>query len=86
MEIQRHAQGSAYKDLQNFIAQANPTTARNTFFVAIADGNFYQNRNGQARMSRIDRLRNLVTGRAVHACTINDLEALMVRISERGIE
>ncbi len=75
------SQDNQYKDLQFFIAQCNPTILQNTHFIAIADGAYYQGRDGQAGVSRIDRLKQLASGDKVHACTICDLEALMQEIA-----
>ena len=77
------AQGSAYKDLQDFISEAVRTTARNTHFVAIADGGFYRTMDGQARSTRIKRLKDLASSKAVHACRIEELESLMKNIVKK---
>ena len=69
------SQGNQYKDLQTFIKQAGPTTKENTYFVAIADGEFYLQNDGQAGIPRIERLKNLASNN-VFACTICELEKL----------
>ncbi len=75
------SQGSAYKDLQTFISEANQSILQKTFFLAIADGNFYQQLNGKANTSRIDRLRAMSNNNNVFACTINEVEALMTKLT-----
>ncbi len=74
------SQESAYKDLQNFISESANTTLRETFFIAIADGDYYLTENGQAGTRRIDRLEQLASSDKVHACTIDELEGLMKRL------
>ena len=74
------SQGGSYKDLQAFISEAARCTLQNTYFVAIADGPFYQGKDKQAGKKRIDRLKDLAATAVVHACTIDELEALMKSI------
>ncbi len=71
------SQGSAYKDLQMFIIEANLTTLQQTFFIAIADGAFYQKLNGKANTTRIQRLKDMANKSKVFACEITELESLM---------
>lgn len=78
------SQGSQYKDLQIFIEQARDTTLRDTFFIAIADGAFYSGQNGQAGVSRIERLKALASGDKVFACRIDEIEALMKGLRIQG--
>lgn len=68
------AQGGAYKDLQEFISEANQCTNRNQFFVAIADGDFYRGKDASAGSSRIERLNNLANRINVFALPIEKLE------------
>ena len=46
------------------------------YFIAIADGEFYDGQDGEARKTRIERLKELGSTK-VFACKINDLEILM---------
>jgi len=75
------SQKSQYKDLLAFIAEANKTTLEKTYFIAIADGDFYQQTNGEVNKLRIDRLKQEANNnKGVHACDINELESLMIEI------
>lgn len=72
------AQGNQYKDLKAFINEANKTTLKNTCFIAIADGEFYDGNNGQAGMTRIESLkREANSNKGVYACRICDLVDVM---------
>ena len=75
------AQGNQYKDLQEFLIQSKGTKRKKTFFIAIADGEFYQNANGQTNILRIEKLKELADEPSLHACTLNELEALMKKIT-----
>lgn len=77
------SQDSAYKELQTFIEHANKSTVDKQIFLAIADGPFYQRLNGKARMTRIDRLKELSNKERVFACTINEIGELMNKIAEK---
>ncbi len=68
------SQGGAYKDLQEFISEANQCTNRNQFFVAIADGSFYRGRDASSGSVRIEHLNNLANRINVFAMTIEKLE------------
>lgn len=75
-------QGSQYKDLLAFIAEANKTTLSDTYFLAIADGDFYLRNNGQVGITRIANLkREANSSKGVYACDIDELEDLMIRIT-----
>lgn len=76
------AQDNAYQEIQKFIEEANKSNLPNTFFVAIADGEFYGYKNGKANVLRIKRLKELANDRNVFACTINELEGLMKKIAK----
>ena len=76
------SQGSAYKDLQLFIGESNPSVLQNTYFVAIADGEFYQKLDGKAKTTRIQRLKDLANKSKVFACEITELEALMKNLAD----
>jgi len=74
------AQDNQYKDLQAFIKDANHTTLDNTYFIVIADGPYYNTRDGETGKSRIDTLKSKAHPPAVHACTMGELETLMKEI------
>ena len=78
------SQGNQYKDLQSFIEAARHTVLQNTYFVAIADGEFYRRKNGQANMIRLERLKQLAGGGKVYACDINGLEDIMKRATTQN--
>lgn len=68
------SQGGAYKDLQEFISEANQCTNRNQFFVAIPDGDFYRGRDASSGSDRIEHLNNLANRLNVFAMPIEKLE------------
>ncbi|MCZ0931737.1 MAG: hypothetical protein OXJ52_01095 [Oligoflexia bacterium] len=70
-------QGSQYKDLRSFIVEANKSVQRDTFFIAIADGEFYQQTDKEAGVKRIQRLKNEANRKTVFSCAINELEQLL---------
>ena len=70
------AQGSQYKDLKTFIEEARDNKDKDTFFIAIADGPFYQRNDVNAGTIRIDNLRNMCTS-SVRACAITELEEVL---------
>ena len=76
------AQGNQYKDLQDFLVEANKSAAPRSVFLAIADGPFYGGHNGKRGMTRMDNLKRIANGRNVFALTINDLAEFMA--SRRG--
>lgn len=76
------AQGNQYKDLQDFLVEANKSNAPSSLFLAIADGPFYGGQNGRQGTTRMDNLRRIANGRNVFALTINDLAEFMA--SRRG--
>lgn len=75
-------QDSQYRELKMFIEEANKTTLTNTFFIAIADGEYYDQINGRANTKRIDRLKEIANKTKVFACNICELEELMKRITD----
>ena len=74
------SQDNQYKDLQAFLKECIQTNSPDNHFVAVADGPYYQNRNGQAGVSRINRLKQLASNDKAHACTVCELEGLMKKI------
>lgn len=67
------AQDNQYKDLQDFIRESKDTNLSRTIFVAIADGDYYLNRNGRAGTTRIEHLKSLCTNKVV-ACRMENLK------------
>lgn len=53
-----------------------------TYFVAIADGDFYLENNGTVGKLRIDRLKELAGGNTF-ACRMEELKALMDELAAR---
>lgn len=74
------AQDNQYSDLQEFINEANRSTLSNTFFLAIADGDYYSTRDANANMTRIEYLKNLANRRNVFAIQINELNNWLNKI------
>lgn len=67
-------QDNQYKDLQEFIKEANQSNLNNTLFLSIADGGYYQTMDTDARMKRIDYLKKLSNRENVFALAISELE------------
>ena len=76
-------QGSQYKDLRSFTTEANKSVKPDVFFIAIADGKYYQGFDKEAKMNRIQRLKNEANRITVYACTINELEQLLLDIKKQ---
>ena len=71
-------QDNQYKDLQDFIQEANRSNLDNTIFLAIADGEYYNTNNGRRGTTKIGHLRESANQRRVFALTIDDLENFML--------
>ena len=71
------SQNNQYQDLKIFISQSNPSKRADTFFVAIADGDYYGKPETRGGHSRLKELQRLADGQVVHACNINQLQAFM---------
>lgn len=67
------AQDNQYRDLQEFIRQSNESNLPNTYFLAIADGNYYLGRDVGTGASKLERLKNLANRRNVFALTTSEL-------------
>ena len=74
-------QGNQYRDLQEFLNESKASSLSDIFFIAIADGVFYLNQNGQAGISRMEKLKELSNKKTTHACAIGDLEELMKKLA-----
>ena len=67
-------QGNQYKDVQIFIKQATPSTLKDTFFIAICDGNFYDCKDTVTNTSRLERLKNMANNKNVFAMKLTELK------------
>ena len=77
------SQGSQYKDLQEFIREANESLNSQQFFVAICDGDYYRGRDAASDSTRIERLNDLANRKNVFALPIEKLEELLISICHR---
>ena len=81
------SQGSQYKDLRSFIIEANKSVRKDIFFIAIADGEYYNQLDKEAEVKRIQRLENEANNTVrVYACTINELEELLRDIRKKRLK
>lgn len=71
-----------YNDLIKYITECNNSSRKNTKFLAIADGEFYEGINGKAGTTRIQHLKELADKRTTFAMTINDLEGFMIESND----
>lgn len=67
-------QGNQYKDVQIFIKQAIPSTLKNTYFIVICDGDFYNGKDTIGNTSRMERLKNMANNRNVFAMRLSELQ------------
>ena len=70
------AQDNQYNDLKNFIIEARDSNEKDTYFIAIADGNYYDTVDGKSDKIKMDTLRSLCTG-IVKACKITELKEIL---------
>ena len=73
-------QDNQYHDLISYIQECNNSTRKNTTFLVIADGKFYDSKNGKAGTSKIQHLKQIADKRTTFALTINDLEKFMKKL------
>ena len=71
------AQDNQYEDLHAFIAEANKSTASSTIFIAIADGPYYDTRDGNRKATRIGALRQAANVRNVFAGRSADVPGIL---------
>lgn len=76
------SQDHQYEELQRFIKSANMCTIKNTYFIAIADGRYYEGNQGRGKKTKMMRLKELTTEHT-YACTIVELHDLMVKICKK---
>ena len=74
------AQDNQYKDLHEFIKEANESNSADSVFVAIADGAYYDTRNEIRGLSKIQSLKRSADGRRVFACTIDELPEVLAAL------
>ena len=75
------AQDNQYSDIKKFIENANASADTNTFFIAIADGEYFNMRDGQAGISKIENLKQMSNNqRGVFAVQIADVYDLLKSI------
>lgn len=76
------SQGLQYIELQQFIKLANMCGAENRYFIAIADGPYYDGFEGKGKKTRMKRLQELTTDHT-RACHIGALENVMAQICSK---
>jgi len=68
------AQDNQYNDMKAFINHANSSTKGNYYFIAIADGEYFNTQNGKAGVSKIENLKNMANNSmGVYAVRIEEL-------------
>ena len=73
------SQDNQYKNLKEFIKQANDSNKKDEYFIAIADGEYYQERG------RIGNLKDDANNSKVcYACTTDELENLLLDILNKA--
>lgn len=78
------AQDNQYKDIQDFIENANHSHDDKHFFIAIADGTYFNTRNGQANVSKIENLKKISNNNmGVYAVKISELDELLKSICKK---
>lgn len=73
-------QDNQYKDLQEFIREANESNRHDAYFLAIADGDYYNATDTNSKTTKLQHLKDLANRRNVFALSIDELEAWMKRI------
>jgi len=71
------AQDNQYRDLQDFIREANQSNLRATIFLAVADGNYYLTNDAETRTTKLARLKKLANRETVFALSISELETFL---------
>lgn len=72
------AQDNQYRDLQEFIREANESNLRDTYFLAIADGDYYNSTDTNSHTTKLQHLKDLANRRNVFALSIEELETWLV--------
>lgn len=68
------AQDNQYRDLQEFIREANESNRRDAYFLAIADGDYYSGTDTNSHTTKLQHLKDLANRRNVFALSIDELE------------
>lgn len=71
------AQDNQYRDLQEFIREANESNLKNTYFLAIADGEYYGTADMNSQTTKLQHLKDISNRRNVLALSIDELEEWM---------
>lgn len=71
------AQDNQYRDLQEFIREANESNRRDACFLAIADGDYYNGTDSNSHTTKLQHLKDLANRRNVFALPIDELEEWM---------
>lgn len=71
------AQDNQYKDLKDFISEANHSNLSKTIFLAIADGSYYSSKDSESGGTKLQRLKDLANRRNVFALTSEELEKFL---------
>ena len=73
------SQDNQYRDLESFIKKANQSTKTTEYFIAIADGEYYQQKKDSKK--KIDLLKDEAnSNKGVYACSIDELPDLLQKI------
>ena len=73
------SQDNQYKNLESFIKEANQSTKTGEYFIAIADGEYYQKtRDGKKKIDLLKEEAN--SSKGVYACSIDELPDLLQTI------
>lgn len=73
------AQHGQYVDLKAFIKEARDGSQQGNFFIAIADGPYYQRKDASANKIRIENLKSMCTP-SVKVCIIEELEEVLKQL------
>lgn len=71
------AQDNQYRDLQEFIREANQSNLRGAIFLAIADGKYYLTNDAETDTTKLARLKRLTNRENVFALSIAEIEAFL---------
>ena len=75
------AQDNQYKDLQDFIREANTSNRKDTIFLAIADGGYYLKNDSETGTSKLARLKKMANKESVFAVSIDELEEFLKKLA-----
>ena len=75
------AQDNQYEDLKEFIREANFSDLSDTFFVAIADGDYYKMKDSSAGITKLEYLNKISNQKNVFAMLISELEDWLAQLT-----